>query len=84
MIERETHMKPLLIAVGILVLIFFAPLLGIVFGAFAGWVVGLFFPHTLDLVGQRIFGEAIPAWQLGAALGFVGAFFKSTTTRNKN
>lgn len=59
-------------------LAFFAgPLVGILLGAFAGWVVGLFFPGTLSLIGAAITASTVvPAWQVGAILGFVGGFFK--------
>jgi uncharacterized membrane protein len=63
-------------------LIFFAPLIGVLFGAFAGWVVGLFFTETIigffARAGFDVAGFAV--WQIGAALGFVGAFFKATQT----
>lgn len=59
-------------------LIFIAPLVGVCIGAFVGWVVGSFFPGTVGLVGSAISGGAVmPAWQVGAVLGFVGGFFKT-------
>jgi hypothetical protein len=55
------------------------PLVGIAVGAFIGWVAGMVFPGTVGLVGTLITsGVTIPAWQVGAILGFVGAFFKSS------
>lgn len=66
-------------------LILLSPLIGISLGAFAGWVVGFFFPGTIGLVGSAITGGVvIPAWQVGAMLGFVGGFFKSHVSVNKN
>lgn len=60
--------------------IFLVPILGVLFGAFAGWVVGLFFAETilgfLARMGMDIAGLAM--WQVGAALGFIGGFFKAT------
>lgn len=69
--------------------IFAAPLVGITVGitvgAFAGWVVGQFFPGTVGLVGSAISGgAALPAWQVGAILGFVGGFFKARVTVRKD
>lgn len=65
--------------------IFFAPLIGICVGAFAGWVVGMFFPGTVGLVGSAISGGAVmPAWQVGAILGFVGGFFKTRVSTSSN
>lgn len=64
--------------------IFLAPLIGITVGAFAGWVVGLFFPGTVGLVGSAIAGGAyLPAWQVGAILGFVGGFFKTRVSTSQ-
>jgi hypothetical protein len=60
-------------------LITFASLVGIGVGALVGAIAGLFFPGTIGLIGSAIAGGAtMPAWQVGAVLGFVGAFFKST------
>lgn len=66
--------------------IFLVPILGVLFGAFAGWVVGLFFAETilgfLSRMGMDIAGLAM--WQVGAALGFIGGFFKATlSTKGK-
>lgn len=53
-----------------------------IFGAAAGWVVGLFFSDAIlgfmnrlgiDVVGLRM-------WEVGASLGFIGGFFKSSLT----
>lgn len=74
----------ILIVLASIALFFVAPALGILFGAFAGWVSGLFFPGTLDLVSQALFDQTIPHWQLGAALGFVGSFFKSIHTNHNH
>jgi hypothetical protein len=61
---------------------FLAPLLGVLFGAFSGLIVGLFFEQTIvdfmTRIGFDMAGFAV--WQLGAALGFVGAFFRCTQT----
>lgn len=65
------------------VLIFLSPLLGIIIGAFAGWVVGLFFPDTLALLAQMLHIEAAP-WQLGAIFGFIGGFFRSSISTSKS
>ncbi len=62
----------------VIALILIAPLVGICVGAFAGYIVGLLFPGTVAIVGSAIAGGAlIPAWQVGAILGFVGGFFKT-------
>jgi len=60
-----------------LVLIFFAPVIGVLIGAFSGWVVGLFFAETImtTLAGFG-FSASVSMWQLGATLGFIGGFFR--------
>lgn len=62
---------------------FLAPLIGISVGAFTGWVCGLFFDDTLRDLATRLGVDWAP-WQLGAALGFVGSFFKSSQTNTNN
>lgn len=65
---------------GLLAAFFLAPLLGIAVGAFAGWVVGLVFPETIGILATIMTGGVtMPAWQVGAILGFVGGFFKTRT-----
>lgn len=64
--------------IGVLAVFLLAPLVGVTIGAFAGWVVGHVFPGTIGIIGSLITGGAtIPAWQVGAILGFVGGFFKT-------
>ncbi len=60
-----------------LVLLFIYPVVSIVVCAFTGWLIGLVFTETLNLVSMTILGQIIPHWQLGAGLGFFGSFFKS-------
>lgn len=64
-------------------LLFVAPLIGVVIGAFAGWVAGLFFPGTIGAVATVLSNGLIVApWQIGAALGFVGGFFKTHVSKS--
>ncbi|HET8726679.1 MAG TPA: hypothetical protein VFO41_04120 [Alphaproteobacteria bacterium] len=73
-----------LIFLGFIALVFVTPLLGAVGGAFAGWMVSLFFDETIRTVLTH-FGlnmEGIAIWQLGATLGFIGGFFRSHQTNN--
>ena len=69
-----------LMAVGLVMLIFVTVILGTFFGGVAGWIVGLFFTDiimdTLNRIGVDTMGMTM--WQLGATLGFVSGFFKST------
>jgi uncharacterized membrane protein len=67
----------LLLAGALLIL----PLTGTLLGAFTGWVVGLFFTEAilsfLHRAGVNTIG--LELWQVGAALGFMGAFFRGVT-----
>jgi hypothetical protein len=63
--------------------IMFLPLIGTLAGAFIGWIVGLVFPETIlsTLARFGVRTEGLQVWQLGACLGFVGAFFKTNVTK---
>ncbi|NNC58647.1 MAG: hypothetical protein HKO05_01495 [Erythrobacter sp.] len=67
---------PLVAALGALVLM--------VLGAAAGWLAGLVFPQVFANLSDMAFGKAVPAWQIGAMLGFVGGFFRSFGNRRSN
>lgn len=51
-----------------------------VFGAAAGWAVGLIFSDAiftfLSAAGMDV--EHLEMWMVGASLGFIGSFFRST------
>ncbi len=64
-------------------LLFGVILLATVFGALAGWVVGLFFADTILGIFAALGVKGFAMWQIGAFLGFVGGFFKSTTINKK-
>lgn len=77
----QNHNNALAITIaflGLLAALFLIPLLGIAAGAFTGWVVGFVFPGTVGILASIMTGGAtMPAWQVGAILGFVGGFFKT-------
>lgn len=54
--------------------------LGTLFGALSGWIVGLFFGDTILGIAGQLGIRNIAMWQLGAFLGFVGGFLKTKTT----
>lgn len=67
-------------------ILFFAPLIGVLFGAFSGWVVGFFFTETVQsfLAALGVNAGHLSLWQIGAALGFIGGFFRPTVFRAKS
>lgn len=67
----------------LLVSVILAVLAACLAGAFIGWVVGFFFPHTMYLLSTAMNIEAAP-WQLGIMFGFIAGFFKNTTTVRKD
>ena len=67
----------------IAIVFFLAPLVGVLVGAFSGWVVGLFFPTTFNVLLAAIGLGQFAVWQLGAALGFVGGFLQSSSSSVK-
>ena len=72
----------LLALAGLITFLFFAPVLGVLIGAFSGWVVGLFFSQTI-LSFLAVLGiTGFKMWQIGAALGFIGSFFRSTAVKS--
>lgn len=56
------------------------PVLGTLFGAFAGWVVGWFFEDTILGIASQIGINDVAMWQVGATLGFAGGFLKTKVT----
>ncbi len=77
-------MEKVVLALGAVVLVavvlFAAVLLGTVFGALGGWVVGLFFSETMLGIFAALGIKGFAMWQIGAFLGFVGAFFKANVS----
>ncbi len=78
-------MEVILALAGVAALIAFGPMIGVLAGAFAGafagYVVGwLGVPNGLALIGIHATADQL-VW-LGAALGFVGGFFKCSQTNN--
>lgn len=67
----------------VVLIVFFLILLYPFMGALAGYIVGLVFGDTiLGILGQMGL-HGITMWQLGAFLGFVGGFFKTSVTQKK-
>lgn len=83
-------MRKLATAVGafaLIVIIFLLfPLIGSLVGAFAGWVVGLFFEDTIlsTLARFGVDTGGLAMWQLGCTLGFIGGFFKTSVSKSED
>lgn len=70
-------------AIGVAALFFFALLLGTIFGGIGGWVVGGVFPYVTDTV-REVSGLTLTNFELGATLGFVGGFMKSSSSSSSS
>ena len=57
--------------------LFLIVILGTLIGGVIGWTVGLVFDDTLAALKTAL-GLSVTNFQLGAMLGFVGGFFKSS------
>jgi len=72
------------IALGV-TLAFVVPIVFVFFGALSGWVAGLVFEEEilgfLTRIGVQT--EGLTMWQFGAALGFIGSFFKPNLASSK-
>ena len=60
------------------IMMFLGWLISTLFGAFAGWVVGLFFGKTILAFFAALGITGFKMWQIGAVLGFVGGFFRNS------
>ena len=56
-------------------------ILNALLGAGVGWVVGWFFSDTILGIFAALGVKGFAMWQMGAFLGFVGSFFRSTSTK---
>ena len=67
-------------AVGIIGLLFFVIILSTLFGGIAGWTVNLVFPFVATTLNS-LMGTELTAFEMGAVLGFVGSFFRTSLTK---
>lgn len=72
-------MQVIIALVLIAVVLLVAPLLGACVGAFTGWVVGAVFSDSMMHL-QKLLGTQAEAYQIGAMLGFIGGFFRSSSS----
>lgn len=72
-------MKAIIAIVGILVTLFVAVIAGTFIGGVVGWCVSLMFP-VVNATLNQVAGLSLDAFDMGACLGFVGGFLKSTNS----
>lgn len=63
------------------VILFLAFILSTVLGGIAGWVVGGVFPYVTDTI-RELAGVSLTDFQLGATLGFLSGFLKTTVSND--
>ena len=73
----------LLGATGVAILLFAAICLSTIFGGIAGWVVGGVFPFVTDTL-RELTGLTLTNFEIGAVLGFVGSFVKSSSSSSSS
>ena len=71
------------VSLAIVGIMFLACILSTFLGAVAGWIVGLFFEESILNFFAALGISGLKMWQIGAALGFIGGFFKSTSINKK-
>jgi hypothetical protein len=76
-------MAVILGALGVLALLFVAMLLSTLIGGCAGWVVESVFPYVITTL-NTLTGLSLTGFEMGAVLGFVGSFFKSSLTNKSD
>jgi hypothetical protein len=80
MVQSSWYEKIIGLTVFSLIIAFTGPILGCLFGAFAGWTVGLVFADAVIGFLHRcgVNTDGLTMWQLGAALGFIGGYLKTS------
>lgn len=68
-----------------LLMLFVLPIVNTLVGAFIGLVVGLFFENAIFsfLSALGVSTMSLSMWQVGAALGFIGSFFRAIVSTKK-
>lgn len=68
--------------VGLIITLFVAVIAGTLIGGCVGWCVDLMFPVVITTLNQ-VTGLSLGAFDMGAVLGFLSGFVKSTTSNTK-
>ena len=66
-------------AVAIAAILFVAVLLGTLIGGIVGAIVGMVFPFVIVTL-NTLTGLTLTGFEMGAVLGFVGSFFRTSVT----
>lgn len=69
--------------ISLVALLFVAILLGTLVGGVVGWTVDLMFPFVVTAL-NTLTGLELTAFEMGAVLGFVGSFFKSSLNTDQS
>ena len=72
-----------IVALGGAALLFVAILLSTIFGGIGGWVVGGVFPFVTDTI-REVTGLTLTNFEIGAVLGFVGSFLKTSSSSSSS
>lgn len=64
--------------------VFVLCLIGTIVGSLSGWAVGLLFGETILGIFAAFGLKGFSMWQIGAFLGFVGGFFRTSVTSKSN
>lgn len=67
--------------ISVVVALFVAVIVGTLMGGVVSWCVNLVFP-IVNVTLNQLSGLSLSAFDMGAVLGFVGGFIKSTTRKN--
>ena len=77
-------MEKIIISLLAALLIVVVVLLSTLVGAFVGWLVGLFFDETILGIFACLGITGFKMWQIGAFLGFVSGFFRSSISSKRS
>jgi hypothetical protein len=67
-------------AVAVAAILFVAVLLGTLIGGIVGAIVGIVFPFVIVTL-NTLTGLTLTGFEMGAVLGFVGSFFRTSVTK---
>jgi hypothetical protein len=76
---KEILMEALGVIIVVTVMFFVGILFSALFGGVVGWVVGFVFPFVIEALNQ-VSGLSLTGFEMGATLGFFGAFFRTNVT----